>query len=63
MLTKDDKKYISGTVSKAISGALVKNNKILIKEMGPEAVPLDDLTILPPGLSLLKENPVPPPLL
>ncbi|KKP65440.1 MAG: hypothetical protein UR68_C0017G0038 [Candidatus Roizmanbacteria bacterium GW2011_GWA2_35_19] len=33
MLTKDDKKYISGTVSKAISGALVKNNKILIKEM------------------------------
>ncbi|EKE06049.1 MAG: hypothetical protein ACD_19C00103G0003 [uncultured bacterium] len=33
MLTKDDKKYISGTVSKAISGALVKNNKILVKEM------------------------------
>jgi len=40
--------------------SLVAASKILIKEMGPEAVPDEVLTIDPEGLNLEKANPVPP---
>jgi hypothetical protein len=34
-----------------------------MKDIGPDAVPDEVLTSDPDGLSLVKENPVPPPVL
>ena len=42
--------------------ASVAASKTSMKEMGPDAIPPVDLTTSPLGLSLEKENPVPPPL-
>ena len=42
--------------------SLVAASKIRMKETGPEAVPLEVLTMEPLGRSRLKEKPVPPPV-